>query len=198
MEQAQIDLWVIEAKQGNKTAFSQLCRHFHPNLLRFAFKLCNNEQLAHDAVQNSWLKVTKSIHRIEDPRAFRSWMYQSVRWQTLDLLRKNQRVRDNEISDDIDSFSSINDDINSGVNSSINTKKTNNLNRKKSEDLCSSTLLEHIASLSEIDKQAIHLFYLEQMSLQEISIILDVAIGTIKSRLNRARNMLKQKLTAEC
>ena len=176
MEQAQIDLWVLEAQQGDKSAFTHLCRHFHPNLLRFSYKLSANEQLAHDAVQNSWLKITKSITRIEDPRAFRSWIYRCVRWQTYDLLKKSKNQDDKHVVDDVDSFCAPEPEQNS-------TWESNNL-------------LNHISTLSDIDKQSIHLFYLEQMSLQEISIILDVPVGTIKSRLNRARKVLKQKLTS--
>ncbi|NQY36812.1 MAG: sigma-70 family RNA polymerase sigma factor [Alteromonadaceae bacterium] len=177
MEQAQIDLWVLEAKQGDKNAFTHLCRHFHPNLLRFSYKLSTNEHLAHDAVQNSWLKITRSITRIEDPRAFRSWIYRSVRWETYDLLRKNKRLDEKQIVDDVDNFCATEPEQN-------DTWETGDL-------------LNHISTLPDIDKQSIHLFYLEQMSLQEISIVLEVPVGTIKSRLNRARKILKQRLTSE-
>ena len=51
-----------------------------------------------------------------------------------------------------------------------------------------------LSSLEDIDKQAIHLFYLEEMSVQEISIVLSIPQGTVKSRLNRARNSLKKKV----
>lgn len=177
MEKAQIELWVLEAQQGSKYAFTQLCRYFHPSLLRFSYKLSSNEQVSHEAVQNCWLSIIKSIHRINDPRAFKSWLFQSVRWQTLDLLKKNKRIDQKIVSEDPDTFRDI---------EQYDKIKTENNN-----------LLEHINTLADIDKQAIHLFYLEQMSLQEISIILAVPTGTIKSRLNRARNTLKQKLSTE-
>jgi len=170
MELAQIELLVIDAKQGDKAAFTQLCRYFHPSLLRYSYKLCNDVQLAHDAVQNSWIKITKSILKIEDPRAFRSWIYQSVKWQTLDLIRKDQRDKQRLSEIDVDELSADEDKNNSGY------------------------LLAHIAELSDIDKQAIHLFYLDNMSIEEISIVLEVPIGTVKSRLYRARQMLKDKM----
>jgi len=170
MELAQIELLVIDAKQGDKTAFTQLCQHFHPSLLRYSYKLCQDVQLSHDAVQNSWIKITKSIVKIEDPRAFRSWLYQSVRWQTIDLIRKHQRDKQRLSEIDVDELSTEEDKNNNGP------------------------LLTHIAELSDIDKQAIHLFYLDEMSIEEISIVLEVPSGTVKSRLYRARQMLKNKL----
>ncbi len=48
--------------------------------------------------------------------------------------------------------------------------------------------------LPDIDRQAIYLFYLEQMPIKDIAIILSIPIGTVKSRLNRARNTLKIKM----
>lgn len=174
MENAQIDLLVIEAKLGDIQAFEQLCRYFHPKLVNFALKLSNNEQLANDAVQNAWLKMTKSIKKLNDPRAFKSWLYKSVRWQTLDLLRNKQHHEKWLEAQELDQIIATKHDLTE-----------------------SGDLLKHIQQLSSIDQQAIHLFYLEQMTLQEISIVLSIPIGTIKSRLNRARNILRNKLTDE-
>lgn len=172
MEQAQIDLLVLDAQQGDSEAFSILCQHYHQSLIRFSFKVCSNEQLAHDAVQNSWIKVAKSIKRIQDPRAFKSWLYQSVRWQTIDLLRRSQK--------EVTAHSDV--DI-------------NELGTTPSIDVEESDVMRAINLLPDIDKQAVYLFYLEQMTLQEISIVLAIPVGTIKSRLNRARKSLRQNLS---
>ena len=107
--------------------------------------------------------------RLEDPRAFKSWLYQAVRWQTLDLLKKSQHEQSWLCNNDIEQIGHV--ERNSG----------------------NDELKQHIEQLAEIDKQAIHLFYLEDMSIQEISIVLAIPTGTVKSRLNRARQTLKQK-----
>lgn len=173
MEKAQIEILVIDAKQGDEKAFTALCQYFHPALLRFAYKLCSNETLAHDAVQNSWIKITKSLHQLQDPRAFRSWLYQAVRWQTVDLIRKNTKEINMLVDEGIDELViETNENVNNNEDLSI-----------------------HLNKLPDIDKQAIHLFYLEEMSLEEIAIVLDKPIGTIKSRLNRARFTLKKLMT---
>ncbi len=173
MQQAEIELLVIDAQLGDEKAFTQLCHYFYKGLIHFAYKISGNEQLAQDAVQNSWLKIAKSFKRIKDPRSFKSWIYQSVRWQTLDLLKKQQKELNKQSTTDVEEL--------------IDKTPINGSEENKN-------LLHHINQLAEIDKQAIHLFYLEEMSLQEISIIIAVPIGTIKSRLNRARKILKQKL----
>lgn len=175
MEQAKIEVLVIEMQMGSRTAFDQLCRYFHVGLLRFSYKICRNEQMAHDAVQNSWLKLGKSIQSLKDPRAFKSWLYQLARWQTLDLLRKAQKDLLNFSDEEVD-----------------NTADSQPITPIEQ---VSSTLLNAIEKLSAIDRQAVYLFYLEDMTVAEISTVLEVAQGTVKSRLNRARNDLKQQLS---
>jgi RNA polymerase sigma-70 factor (ECF subfamily) len=152
-----------------------LPKYFHPKLIRFAFKISANEQLASDAVQNALIKMTGSIQRIHDPRAFKSWLYQAVRWQILDMLKTKKR------------------DDNWLIETDINTVESDRVENHHLEEN-SAGLNKYLNELANIDKQAIHLFYLEEMSLQEISLILVIPVGTVKSRLNRARKQLKEKL----
>lgn len=178
MEQAKIEMLVIEMQMGSRSAFDQLCRFYHSGLLRFSYKICHNPHMAHDAVQNSWLKLTKSIKKLNDPRAFKAWLYQLVRWQTLDLLRKANRdfLDFDEVEiESADEFQSSNEPV-------------------QTSNILGSELSQAIAQLSAIDQQAIYLFYLEDMTINEISKVLDIAQGTIKSRLNRARNALRATL----
>lgn len=171
MEQAQIDLLVIDAKLGKDIAFEQLFNYFQQGLLRYAYKVSSDPQIAQEATQNSWIKVTTNLTKLKDPRAFKSWLFQLTHWQVLDLLRK-QKIHEQCI--DIEEV----DELTSSAPANENSE-----------------LYFHISQLENIDKQAIHLFYLEEMSLQEISIVLSIPIGTVKSRLNRARNALKNKLS---
>jgi len=126
MLQAEEDLLVLAAQDGDHSAFEYLHKKYHKPLLRYAFKVCQNQEIAQDAVQNSWLKLAKNIRKLKDPRVFRELRYA--------------------------------------------------INR-----------------LPSIEKQMIHLFYLEELKISEISMILGIPVGTVKSRLNRARKQLKQK-----
>jgi len=175
MNQAQIELWVIEAQGGCEKAFEQLCRHFYPALLRFTYKICADEAMAKDAVQNCWMKLANSLSKLQDPRAFKAWVYRSARWQTLDLLKRQSHeivdFTDEEMSDALIAHDHNENDADKG-----------------------SRLRELMNGLSELDQQAIHLFYLENMRLAEIAHVLGIPVGTVKSRLNRARNNLKKQL----
>ena len=171
MNQAEQDLLVLTAQNGNQQAFGLLFKFHHKPLVRFAIKICNDPELSNDAVQDAWIKIAKNIRQLKDPRAFRSWLYRLVRWKLNDLLRKRCR-EGNQLAE-------LNEEIESDL-----------AENKPYED---ETLSNALYRLPYIEKQIIHLFYLDEMKIMEISTVLEIPIGTVKSRLNRARKMFKHK-----
>jgi len=171
MNQAEQDLLVLAAQNGNHRAFDVLVRHFHKPLVSFAVKISNDVELSRDAVQESWIKTAKNMRKLKDPRAFKSWIYRLVRWRILDLLGiRNRELLRNETIDE-------------------------NLllapHSEYSDDKEEATSL--ISQLPDTEKEIIHLFYLDELRITEISIVLGIPVGTVKSRLNRARNLLREK-----
>ncbi len=175
MHKAKEDLLVIAAQQGNEQAFNFLCKYYHASLSRFAYKLCSNSQLSQDALQEAWLKIAKKLRTLEDPRAFKGWIFKIVRWSVYDLMRKS--VKEEAVFDCPDSM----------TEAVVEFECNENPRVKK--------LLALVEQLPEIDKQVIYLFYLEEIKITEIAEILQIPSGTIKSRLNRARKTLKAKNT---
>ncbi|MCZ6871625.1 MAG: RNA polymerase sigma factor [Gammaproteobacteria bacterium] len=172
MDQAKEDLLVLSAQIGDTQAFGALFNLYQAPLLRFSFNVCGNLAMAKDAVQEAWIKCAKSIKRLKDPRAFKSWMYRSVRWRTIDLMRKSRT--DHSSLDDVPEEQLI-----------ATSRESNQGNEE---------LVSKMAELSDIDRQALHLFYLEEMKISEIAVVLAIPPGTVKSRLNRARRVLREKL----
>ncbi|MCF6458782.1 sigma-70 family RNA polymerase sigma factor [Pseudoalteromonas sp. MMG024] len=173
MHQAQEELLVLAAQSGNTEAFTYLCRHYQKAVTRFAYKLSSDPQIVHDAVQNAWLKLANNLHKLNDPRAFKSWLFKTVRWSVYDLMRAAKRDKE-IIANDIDVLDIV-----------ASTKP-------ESRDI--GALIER---LPDIDKQVIHLFYLEEMQLTQIAEVLEVPLGTVKSRLYRARKALQQSVEDE-
>jgi RNA polymerase sigma factor (sigma-70 family) len=89
---------VILAQSGNEKALAMLFTALQPGLVRFAYKFCNNQQLALDASQDAWLKSIKSLVRLNDPRAFKSSLFRGVRWTVLDYVRKNRAEEKKQLS----------------------------------------------------------------------------------------------------
>ncbi|TQV72217.1 RNA polymerase sigma factor [Aliikangiella marina] len=171
MHQAEEDLLVLAAQAGNRKAFNLIVKRYHQPLLRFAFKICGDEQIAQDAVQESWIKTTSGIRKLDDPRVLKSWLYRLVRWRTTDIVRKSAQI--NQSSEEFDE-SQYAQQLESTID--------------QSEELEAA-----ISRLPPLEKQMIHLFYLDELKVSEIASVLETPIGTIKSRLNRARKLLKQK-----
>ena len=171
MHQAEEDLLVLAAQSGNQKAFNLIYKNYHKALLRFAYKISGDQEIAQDAVQEAWIKTSSGIRKINDPRAFRGWLYRLVRWRTTDLLRQTSRHKnDTEVFDD--------DKHGESLEASVN----------QSDELNAA-----INRLPPLEKQMVHLFYLDELKVGEIAMVLDIPGGTVKSRLNRARKLLKQK-----
>jgi RNA polymerase sigma-70 factor (ECF subfamily) len=175
MNQAEHDMLVLAAQDGGRQAFQLLVRHHHRSLLRFALSLCGHRALAQDAVQDAWITVARRLRRLEDPRAFRSWVFRAVRWRVLDLQRSG-RASDARL-DDIDEPG---DDGSAG-----------DANERRLD------LAAAIEALSPIDRHALELHYLAGLKVAEIARVLEIPPGTVKSRLHRARNQLAQILDGD-
>ena len=167
-------LLILSAQAGNQRAFNVLFRSYNPSLIRFARRLSGDNQLALDAVQDAWITITKSLGDISNPYTFRARVFKAVRWRTIDHLRKRDRYAarlDEEIVDPVANC----DDM-----------------------LATTSQIEQLVDrLPEVDRQAICLFYLEDMTIAELATVLDVPSGTIKSRLNRARTNLRKLIEGE-
>lgn len=171
MHQAKEDLLVLAAQNGNQKAFNLICQRYHKLLLRYAFRICNDKETAKEATQDSWIKISKNIRKLNDPRALRSWLYRTVRWRTVDLMRDAKRYRSHESQFDEEVHGETKDEDNCG-----------------SEELALA-----INRLPSVEKQMIHLFYLDELRISEISAVLNIPGGTVKSRLHKARKLLKEK-----
>jgi len=176
MNQAEQDYCVLLAQNGRSRGFYLLFKKYHRPLLGFALKICNQQDIATDACQETWIKIAKNIRQLKDPRAFKTWLYTSLKWKLVDLVRaEHKHAFDGEI------------DL-----TQIPQKQTVDHNQTNI------TLKQALKSLASIEKQIIHLFYFEEMSIKEIAKVLKLTNGTVKSRLFRARTQLKQKyLTLE-
>jgi len=177
--QAEQDLLVLAAQSGNRRAFAALFKLHHRPLLRFAAGFCSDHDLARDAVQDAWLGMARVLPGLHDPRAFRSWLYRRVRWRMLDAMRRSRHPQQQSLQDtDEASLSSLDDSVQQA--------------QQQADD---STRLRHaMQRLPLIDRQAIELFYLQQLQINEIAIVLEIPAGTVKSRLNRARKQLRTLL----
>lgn len=144
-----------------------------PLLFRVAVSWCNDEMLADDIVQDALTKAIQNIAQLKDQDALKSWLFTILNNQWREYLRRNRPCVD------IDELVFIAD-------------STPELNEER-QQTCNQVRLA-IAELPLSQRQTITLVDLEDMSYQEVAKALNVPIGTIMSRLNRARKALLLKL----
>ncbi len=173
MQEAELDLLVLAAQDGERRAFELLFGHYQPLLLRHAFRLSADRELAQDAVQEAWIRISRNLRKLHDPRTFRSWIYRQVRWVLIDLQRASTRRR----------------------NVTLELQQTEALAQDAVTSNAGDELLAAIDHLPALERHTLHLFYLDDLKINEIAAVLDIPPGTVKSRLNRARNLLRQRFS---
>ncbi|WP_144394992.1 RNA polymerase sigma factor [Pleionea sediminis] len=169
MQQAEQDLLVLEAQSGNAQALECLIAVFHPLLVQFATSLSGNHALAKDAVQDVWLKIAKKLRQLNDPRAFRSWLYRAVRWRVSELMRGKA-----------EQFERLDESV-----------ATTELDETEIENRALRRLVHQLA---DTEREVIYLHYLAELSVAEMALVLEIPAGTVKSRLSRARKQLQQMI----
>ena len=148
-----------------------LAERWGDSLYRAAFAVCRNPQDAEDVVQETLLAYFRSDKQFESDEHIRAWLIRvavnKARNATICFWRRNRR----SLEDYMDALTF--------------------------EDAGDRELLDAVLRLPERYRIVIHLFYYEDYSIREIAALLDIGEGSVKSRLSRARKMLKAQLSEE-
>lgn len=168
------DAVLIEKYQkGDTDALNHLVKRWHLKFCNLAFWIVKDADVAKDITQESWTIIIHKLANLKEPKKFKSWAISIVNRKAIDWIRANNREQ-NKLKKHFDeskkqvSFSDVDD------NSKV----------KKA-------LLKSIEKLSVEHQMVIRLFYKESYTLKEISEILEISIGTAKSRLFHAREKIK-------
>lgn len=164
---------------GDKPSFNRLVKRYHQNFLKKAYWYSKDSVLAKDVVQESWIKIFENLNQLKDPASFRSWALSIVIRKAIDAERLKTKINNNK--SEYKSNNSGGNEI--GLNQEVKLRNPK-----------STIVLQEIKLLPENQKQILRMFYLEENSLMEISKLLGVSIGTVKSRLFYAREKLKTKI----
>ncbi len=167
---------VAAARDGNADAWETLFRRYQLPLYVYVYELVRDEQTALDVVQETFVNATRNLLSLRDDRKFGSWLF-SIAHQKCQLYwRKPRRT---EPMDDSASELAHEDP---GPAELL-------LRAERQEDF-----MKLLAQLPEIHRSALLLYYLEDFSLEEISVIAGVSVGTVKSRMHYAKKALRTLL----
>lgn len=156
---------IIKAKNGDNEAFLELINENKLNIYRVARGILSNEHDIEDAIQNTIIKAYEKINTLKKNEFFRTWLVRILINECNEIIRKNKRIV--------------------SINESNHEEKYNDY--YENIDLTNA-----INSLSEELRVTTVLFYFEDMSIKDIALILNIPNGTVRSRLSRARKILRE------
>lgn len=172
------ELLVIRCQLGEPEAFDALVLRWHPPLSRYIKGLLPDDNAADDVVQELWIGVLRGIPRLREPASLAPWLFSIARRAVMTRLRQRYAAAvevpltaPDDIGADDTPVDAAEDDW---------------------------TMLEHhLDRLAVAEREVLVLFYLKEMSLQELSAVLAIPVGTVKSRLHRARRQLRERVGGE-
>jgi len=166
---------VKQYQSGIDEALPILVKRWHKQFCNKAYWLIKDPDVAKDIAQECWKTIIDKINNLNDPNSFGSWAMRIVYTKSLDWIRESNVKR---------------------LKLNAYQYEQSKVESEVVDDVCSLKvkLLEAVKLLPESQKTVIHLFYVESYSMKEISELLNISVGTAKSRLFYARETLKRKL----
>lgn len=174
--QKEDELLVIRCQLGERSAFDELVERWYAPVWRYLRRVAGGDEVASDVAQDAWLRVLRGIGRLRDGSKLRPWLFGIARRALMDRLRQQYATRGDT---DVDLEALPGDDFSDDPRDEI-------------------AAMEHeLARLPVTEREVLTLFYLRELSLAEVAEVLDVPVGTVKSRLFRARQLLRRGLDPE-
>lgn len=175
------------AQKGNLEAYEMLISQYEKRIYALCLHLLKNSEEAYDAAQEVCIKLWKQLSSFKGQSKLSTWIYRMTTNQCLDIMRKNKR-KGQEISLFLDEALGEEEKL------TDQTAIWHDISSHMEEKELGEVLRQGIGELKEDYRVIIVLRDVEQRSYEEISDILDISLGTVKSRLSRARSTLKKIL----
>lgn len=148
-------------------SFEQYIREYAPNMYRLALMVLHNREDAQDAVSEAVLKAYEKRHTLRSESSFKPWIMQIVANEAKKIYGKNKRVTPVE---DMEAYMP-------------------EFRDERHE------LWDVVTTLGIAYREVILLYFYERFSVKEISAVLHIPEGTVKSRLSRGKKILREKLS---
>jgi len=186
MSEAQVDELLVErVKHGDKRAFDLLINKYQHRIISLVGRYVSDPAEAMDVAQEAFIKAYRAIDRFRGDSAFYTWLYRiAINTAKNWLVARKRRPP----STDIDAADAEQYDIESRL------KEQGTPENELLREEIKSTVFEAIAALPDDLRTAIMLRELEGMSYEDIAVTMDCPIGTVRSRIFRAREAIDEKL----
>ncbi len=171
---------VALCRQGDGRAWEALIRRHQDRILNLAFQFTSHREEARDLAQEIFIRLYKKLNQYQADRPFRTWFNSLARNLCIDRYRQRRRDRV-VVNTPVEEFPHL---------TAKGESAERRVERREKRDL----IMQALDTLSEISREAIVLKDLQEQSLDEIAAVLELPVGTVKSRVHRARIELTRAL----
>lgn len=176
-------------QDGEDGAWLEVMQKYEPMLYRFAYSLCKNHADAEDAVSLTLVRLHQNLYILDPKIGFKAWLFRITRNICYDIRFRSPERRSVSLNTYLDGqdempIRELPDPSPSPEEQYIMAEQSQNLQNE-------------IGFLPGYQKQALSMYYLEGKNYEEIAKATGSSIGTIKSRLSRARTMLRRRLSSQ-
>ena len=167
-----LQVLVVRCQLGDRAAFTEVVSICQPRLRAYLHEMLSESHHVDDVAQDVWMDVVRDLPNLVDPRAFLAWLYRIAHNRAARMMRRRHPMASLE---DVEGAEGIEEE----------TELT-------AED--AEAVHAGLAQLSEPHREVLLLRFLEDMSYEEISAVLDCPVGTVRSRIHNAKRALKDIL----
>src|SRR5438046_8447846 len=155
--------------------FENLVKLYYRDLYRFGFSLTGSEVDATDLTQETFYIWANKRHQLRNPGNVKGWLFTTLRREFLKICRHRKRVAHEPINEDAQNSPHVSADVVNRINAQ--------------------TLLNVLGEIDEGYRTPLVLYYLEDLSYKQIGEVLAIPLGTVQSRIARAKIKLFELLT---
>ena len=174
---------ITKAKSGSENAFEEIINLYKQRVCSTIFYMIRNENIVEDIAQEVFIKVYKNISKFNEESSLYTWIYRITINACLDEMKKEKKIT--YLSD----YKNNSDEIEI-------EDKTQNIDEIVEKSIEKSELIRAIKNLPADQRAIIVLRDIKGFSYWEISDMLKIKLGTVKSKISRARDNLKTELQA--
>ncbi|WP_110112000.1 RNA polymerase sigma factor SigW [Bacillus sp. CGMCC 1.16541] len=176
---------IKKVKKGDQNAFAEVVEYYKDKVYQLCYRMLGNREEAEDSAQETFIRAYVNIHSYDMNRKFSTWLYRIATNLCIDRIRKKKPdyYLDAEVpgTEGLNMYSKIAAD---------QALPEDELESLELQELIQSEILK----LPEKYRTVIVLKYVDELSLKEISDILDLPVGTVKTRIHRGREALRNRL----
>jgi len=176
---------IEEIRSGQTRRYAVLIDRHKDRAMTLALRLTGNRQESEELIQDAFLRAYRSLHQFRGDAKFGTWFYRILYNLCLTrVTRKKGKPEQLDVSDE-----RMLDNI-------LVDEEEATIQERMEEDEMQQMIAAEIAEMPEKFRTVLTLFYVQEMSYEEITAVLNQPLGTVKTNLFRARNLLRERVLA--